>query len=126
MCWSVYVHPLVDHLAEVQSLVGELRPATVEDNLKDGSHESPGRLYGMQSKAAISAPLSLLHNHGKQQKLRFNEAIIELALNQQTYGVRFKSSSLIQGKISALSQTAAPRRERHISEPQRRPHQWLQ
>lgn len=46
MLWHHYVQSLVNHLAEVQGLVSELGPATVEDNLKDRTHESAGRLQG--------------------------------------------------------------------------------
>lgn len=45
MLWNYYyVQSLVDHLAEVEGLVGELSPAAVEDDLKDGAHESASRL----------------------------------------------------------------------------------
>ena len=41
-----HLHPFVDHLAEVEGLVGELSPATVQDDLEDGSHQPPCRLGG--------------------------------------------------------------------------------
>ena len=37
-------HSLVDHLAEAVSFIRELRPASVQADLKDGSHETTSRL----------------------------------------------------------------------------------
>lgn len=47
------LHALVNHLAEVEGLVGELRPASVQDYLKDGTHQPPSRLW--EQRAALSA-----------------------------------------------------------------------
>lgn len=38
------LHSLVDHLAEIHGLVRELSPPSAEDDLKYGSHQSPGTL----------------------------------------------------------------------------------
>lgn len=43
------LHSLVNHLAKIHGLVGQLSPASVEHNLKDGSHQPASTLKETQT-----------------------------------------------------------------------------
>lgn len=47
------LHSLVNHLAKIHGLVGQLSPASVEHNLKDGSHQPASTLKNTQTQVFV-------------------------------------------------------------------------
>jgi hypothetical protein len=69
-------HAPVDHLAQVERLVGQLRPAALEDDLKDGAQEPAGGLGHEDHVGGEAQALQLeLADVGLQQHVDLREEV---------------------------------------------------